>query len=531
MRTHARLAVWISVIALLALGLTGCFRTAGDDLEPTPQSGAMQVIDQTPTDSAPEATSDDLAPTVEQLTPLASPDGPPTLTPFPTMGPELIDTQSAAEGQGGPFIEPPTPTGMIVNTNTPLPQVEPQAAPQLTNTAPPTAAIQPTNTRLPTNTPLPTLTNTPRPTNTGAPTRTPQPTRTPLPTQPPVAGPTLTFTAVPFSTFPPSPTYTPYSPFAMIRPVEAQPLAERPPEQVAATPYIAPTQVIAAAPAQPVATNTPVPMPTEPFAAADVPQGGGTPPLEEEPIAVAAVQEATLSPGQMTATMIVYEATATIAALTGTPLATWTPIPGQGGALDTQPVQAVPAGQFPPNATVITATPFGQGGICAEHRISLGETLFTIARRYGVTAEQIQARNPALIPTIDQINAGDTILIPCAITPTPTVPVVPVVTGVPDGQGGVVGAQAATTGTGTIIHTVVPGDTLFSIARQYGVDIFDLLAANGFTQTTMNFIYEGDQIRVPNQVVTPVAPVAAQAQPGVAPTLTPYIVIITPVEQ
>lgn len=527
MRTHARLAVWISVIALLALGLTGCFRTAGDDLEPTPQSSAFQVVDQTPTDGPPQATSDDLAPTVEQLTPLASPVGPPTLTPFPTIGPELTNTQPAAEGQGGPFIEPPTPTGMAVSTNTPLPQVAPQGVPQVTNTALPTAAIQATNTPRPTDTPPPTLTSTPRPTNTSAPTRTPQPTRTPLPTNPPAVGPTLTFTAVPFSTFPPSPTYTPYSPFAMIMPVEAQPLAERPPEQVAATPYIAPTQVVAAAPVQPVATNTPVPVPTE-VIAADVPQGGGTPPLEE-PVAVAAVQQATLSPGQMTATMIVYEATATIAALTGTPLATWTPIPGQGGALDTQPVQAVPAGQFPPNATVITATPFGQGGICAEHTISLGETLFTIARRYGVTAEQIQARNPALIPTIDQINAGDTILIPCAVTPTPTVPVVPVVTSVPAGQGGPVGAQAATTG--TIIHTVVPGDTLFSIARQYGVDIFDLLAANGFTQATMNFIYEGDQIRVPNQVVTPVAPVAAQAQPGVAPTLTPYIVIITPVGQ
>lgn len=523
MRTHARLAVWISMIALLALGLTGCFRTAGEDLEPTPQSGAFQVVDQTPTASAPEAAPDDLAPTVEQLTPLASPVGPPTLTPFPTIGPEPANTQpAAAEGQGGPFIEPPTPTGMAVSTNTPLPQV----APQIASPTPPTAALQATHTPRPTDTPPPTLANTPRPTNTSAPTRTPQPTRTPLPTNPPVAGPTLTFTAVPFSTFPPSPTYTPYSPFAMIMPVEAQPLAERPPEQVAATPYIAPTQVIAAAPAQPAATNTPLPMPTEPFTA-DVSQGGGTPP-QEESVAVAAVQQTTLSPGQMTATMIVYEATATIAALTGTPLATWTPIPGQGGALDTQPVQAIPAGQFPPNATVITTTPYGQGGICAEHTIGLGETLFTIARRYGVTAEQIQARNPALIPTIDQITAGDTILIPCAMTPTPTVPVVPVVTSAPAGQGGVIGVQAATTG--TIIHTVVPGDTLFSIARQYGVDIFDLLAANGFTQTTMNFIYEGDQIRVPNQVVTPVAP-AAPAQPGVAPTLTPYIVIVTPAGQ
>lgn len=517
MRTHARLAVWMLVIMALALGLTGCFRSAGDDLDPTPQSGAMQGAGGATNTSQP--TSDSASPTAEDLTPLASPVGSPTLTPFPTFAAGSATETTAADGQGGPLV---TPESVLMSTNTPLPTIPPTTVPQATVAIQSTYTPLPTYTQPPSSTPLPTYT--PLATNTPQPTYTPLPSSTPSPTKRPVIGPTLTFTPVPFMTFAPSPTYTPYKVSGLAAPVEAQPLAERPPEQVNADTSFGtggPDNSVAVAA---VVTPTPTPVIN------GVPQGGGTPP---DAAVVAQQATAVLSPGQMTATMIVFEATATIAALTGTPIATpIPPIDGQGGQIATQaPAQPIVAGQFPPNATVITATPYGQGGICAEHTISLGETLYSIARRYGVTAAQIQALNPALIPTVDLINAGDKIAIPCAVTPTPTPQPVPVVSGTTaDGQGGF----AATPGvaTGNIIHVVVVGDTLFSIARQYGVDIFDLMAANGYTQATMNYLYEGDEVVVPNQPITTTTTTGTTTTTqGIAPTLTPYIIIVTPVGQ
>lgn len=537
MRTHARRVVWMLVIGLMALALTGCYRSAGEDIEPTSQVagditspapaatddlGAQADTTPTPTTGA----GDELTPTVEQLTPLPQGSVTPSLSPFPTLGPGVTATPLATQ-EGGMGVAPPspTPTGVMVLTNTPLPT----QGFQPTYTVQPTYTPFPTNTALPTSTPLPTYT--PYPTNTSFPTNTPFPTGTPTNTpRPTVFGPTETFTPVPFMTFPPSPTWTPYYRAGASAvtgdnvmaasdgqgggpdvPQEAQPLAER--TQTGDTFGTGGPDVAA----------TPAPE--------GVPQGGGTPPQDGVDgqaaggTPVAAVQATPLSPGQMTATRIVYEATATIAALTGTPMPTLTPLPGQPGAVD--PGQAAPAQPaapaasypgFPANATVITATP-GPVGVCATHTIVLGETLYSIARRYNVTAEAIQAQNPSLIPTIDDISAGDEILIPCpqvVVTPTPNVPVV---TSVP-------GTDPNTPTTGTIVHVVVPGDTLFSIARQYNVDVLELMALNGYTQANMNLIYEGDRILIPNQPVTPAPPV----QPGVTPTLTPYIVIVTPAQ-
>ena len=80
----------------------------------------------------------------------------------------------------------------------------------------------------------------------------------------------------------------------------------------------------------------------------------------------------------MTATQIVYGATATAAFLMGTVMPSPTPF-GQQPVQPVQPGQVIQPGQLPPNATLVTATPLGQPGMCAQHLIVIGDTLSRIA--------------------------------------------------------------------------------------------------------------------------------------------------------
>jgi LysM repeat protein len=299
---------------------------------------------------------------------------------------------------------------------------------------------------------------------------------------------------VPFQPFPPSPTYTPYPPGMMA--VEAVPLAEGP------RPTLAPGGVggpssptpIPVAQTQPDLTQ-PQAIPTQPPEIALVPS------LTPVPVA----QGPTLSPNQMTATQIVYEATATSAAVLGIPFATWTP-----AGFVQQPGQPVgPAAQFPPNATVVTATPIGVAGICNEYEIRLDETLYAIAARYGVTVSQIaQANN---IVNADLIKAGDTLLIPCPV------PATPIPQTVPAQQGGAQPGGAV----GQTIHVVQAGENLYQISLQYGVTMSSIAAANGLTTTTqINILSVGQQLVIPLPAITP-------TPGGVVGAPTPYIIIIT----
>lgn len=121
------------------------------------------------------------------------------------------------------------------------------------------------------------------------------------------------------------------------------------------------------------------------------------------------------------------------------------------------------------------------------HIVQRGQYISQIARLYNVTPQAILAANPQ-ISNPNLIYPGQSLLIPLCGTPTPppVVPVPPIYPG--PGTGGV-------PGTCRWHHYVLPGQTMLSISRQYGVNVFDIAEANGIFN--LNLIYAGTTLCIP----------------------------------
>jgi LysM repeat protein len=136
------------------------------------------------------------------------------------------------------------------------------------------------------------------------------------------------------------------------------------------------------------------------------------------------------------------------------------------------PETTIPA---PSDPTLVPPPPAVQG----EHVIVKGDLLSTIAKKYGVTVRAIQEANPGLDPV--RLKIGQKIVIPAktaASTPT-----------------------TATNGTtnGGKTYTVKSGDTLLGIAKQYGVTVKELQAANNLPTTRITV---GQKLRIPAKTAT-----------------------------
>ncbi len=118
------------------------------------------------------------------------------------------------------------------------------------------------------------------------------------------------------------------------------------------------------------------------------------------------------------------------------------------------------------------AAPSGSGTL---YTIRAGDTLSAIARRYGVTVEEIVAANG--LPDRNTIYVGRSLTIP-------------VVTGVASSSEASANLLASAAS-----YTLQRGDSLYRVSLIYGVTVDDLLAANDLSSPTA--IYPGLQISVP----------------------------------
>ncbi len=135
--------------------------------------------------------------------------------------------------------------------------------------------------------------------------------------------------------------------------------------------------------------------------------------------------------------------------------------------------------------TLIIPRAIGTSGE-SVHVVQSGESLSVIARRYGITADQIAQANS--ITDINRIFAGQHLLIPSG--------------------GGAASAAESTSRTeatsaaasapaaGSIAHTVRLGDTLYRISLIYGVPVDDIIAANSLSNP--NALALGQELRIPS---------------------------------
>ena len=137
----------------------------------------------------------------------------------------------------------------------------------------------------------------------------------------------------------------------------------------------------------------------------------------------------------------------------------------------------------PASACVPTPVPCPPGGIL--YTVRAGDTLFSIANRFGIPLDCLRQFNPQIIG--DVIFPGQVLCIPpasaCAPTPVPCPP-------------------------GGILYTVRAGDTIIGIASRFGIPVDCLLRFNPQI-TDPNNIFPGQTICIPPQAAcapTPTCP-------------------------
>jgi len=123
----------------------------------------------------------------------------------------------------------------------------------------------------------------------------------------------------------------------------------------------------------------------------------------------------------------------------------------------------------------------------AVHVVQRGETLYSIARRYGVNVWTVANFNGITNP--NRIYVGQRIVIP---------------SGQPAGQpaGHPSGA----------VHVVRAGEGLLQIALRYGVNAWAIARANGIAN--LNYIYVGQRLTIPGHAPRPVPPPQPRPQPS-----------------
>jgi putative chitinase len=115
----------------------------------------------------------------------------------------------------------------------------------------------------------------------------------------------------------------------------------------------------------------------------------------------------------------------------------------------------------------VPTTPPSTGEV--TYVVQRGDTLYSIARRYGSTVEAIAAANGIANPS--RIRVGQTLKIPTSGSPPSPSPA------------------------GGTTYVVQPGDNLFRIALRYGVSYAYLARYNGIADPSR--IYVGQVIRIP----------------------------------
>jgi LysM repeat protein len=141
---------------------------------------------------------------------------------------------------------------------------------------------------------------------------------------------------------------------------------------------------------------------------------------------------------------------------------------------------------------VVATGVMAQASTCSYYTVQRGDTMYSIARRYGTTVQAIAQANGIINPAY--IYAGQVLCIPTQAPPPPPL------------TGG--------------YYTVQRGDTLYSIARRFGTTYWAIAVANNLANP--NYIYPGQVLAIPGYA-PPVIVVPAAPTPTPTPTPVPEV--------
>jgi LysM repeat protein len=131
-------------------------------------------------------------------------------------------------------------------------------------------------------------------------------------------------------------------------------------------------------------------------------------------------------------------------------------------------------GPTPPSP--VTATTSIATGAQGDHVVVKGDNFSTIAKKYGVTTRGIQDANPGVDPL--RLKIGQKLVIPARSGSPPVLTV----------------SNGAVAANGGSSYTVKSGDTLNKIAKEHGVTVQELQAANNLKTTQIKV---GQKLRIP----------------------------------
>jgi len=124
----------------------------------------------------------------------------------------------------------------------------------------------------------------------------------------------------------------------------------------------------------------------------------------------------------------------------------------------------------------------------ATYVVRRGDTLYAIARRYGTTAQALARANG--LANANYIYAGQRLTIP---------------------GGGSSASSGSASSSGSQTYTVRRGDTLAAIAYRYGTTAWAIASANGLANPS--YIYVGQKLRIPSGGTTAAPAPATGASP------------------
>ena len=120
--------------------------------------------------------------------------------------------------------------------------------------------------------------------------------------------------------------------------------------------------------------------------------------------------------------------------------------------------------------------------VICNHVVQSGETMYCIARAYGVHPWAIAAYNGIMSPNL--IYPGQVLAIPDYYASLPAGPTCVAQCGVPSGC------------TCSTYHTIVAGENLYRISLYYGVSMWSVAECNGIYN--LHYIRAGDTLCIPS---------------------------------